>query len=227
MTLEQLYYSPSVSFGVIEKQERQYGRGQLLDIGVFDENHSKSYGREILKSGVLKAVTEEVNTVINKLKGNHQAKFDLIPSLKNLSQDKLMKLRAIADTKYERAISNGEKELDDLKIDLTREELVVHVGSIAVEELESTFGQKYDEILIRRCQAHGKFINFHTDFSLRTMQVALNSDCEYSGGNLVYAIDGNLVAPKRPAGTVSIHQNDIVHGVSLLNSGVRYGLFFL
>jgi hypothetical protein len=46
------------------------------------------------------------------------------------------------------------------------------------------------------------------------MQVALNSDSEYSGGNLVYAIDGNLVAPKRPAGTVSIHKNDIVHGVS-------------
>lgn len=50
-----------------------------------------------------------------------------------------MKLRAIADTKYERAISNGELELDDLKIDLTREELVGHIGSIAVKELESTF----------------------------------------------------------------------------------------
>lgn len=77
--------------------------------------------------------------MISNLKGNHQAKFALIPSLKNLTQDKLMKLRAIADTKYERAISNGELELDDLKIDLTREELVGHIGSIAVKELESTF----------------------------------------------------------------------------------------
>ncbi len=59
------------------------------------------------------------------------------------------------------------------------------------------------------------------------MQVALNSDSEYSGGNLVFATEGNLIAPKRPAGTVSIHQKDIVHGVSMLKSGIRYGLFFL
>ena len=83
--------------------------------------------------------------------------------------------------------------------------MVAYIGTAAVEELEVTFGQSYDEILIRRCQAHGKFINFHTDVSLRTMQVALNSDTEYSGGNLVYAVGDKLVVPKRPAGTVSIH----------------------
>jgi hypothetical protein len=37
------------------------------------------------------------------------------------------------------------------------------------------------------------------------MQVALNGDDEYNGGNLVFALDGKLVAPKRPAGSVSIH----------------------
>ena len=78
-------------------------------------------------------------------------------------------------------------QLDDLKIDLTRADLLSHIGSEAVIELEMTFGQRYDQILIRRCQAHGKFINFHTDVSLRTMQVALNGDDEYKGGNLVYA----------------------------------------
>jgi hypothetical protein len=36
-----------------------------------------------------------------------------------------------------------------------------------------------------------------------------------------------LEAPARPAGTISIHKNDIVHGVSVLHSGTRYGLFFL
>ena len=78
-------------------------------------------------------------------------------------------------------------QLDDLKIDLTRADLLSHIGSEAVIELETTFGQRYDQILIRRCQAHGKFINFHTDVSLRTMQIALNGDGEYKGGNLVYA----------------------------------------
>jgi hypothetical protein len=59
------------------------------------------------------------------------------------------------------------------------------------------------------------------------MQVALNGDNEYKGGNLVYATNGKLHAPERKAGTVSIHENDIVHGVSMFYSGVRYGLFFL
>ncbi len=74
------------------------------------------------------------------MKGNHQAKFALIPKLKHLTQDKLMKLREIADNRYERALSNEERELDDLKINLSREELVTFIGSLAVEELESTFG---------------------------------------------------------------------------------------
>ena len=59
------------------------------------------------------------------------------------------------------------------------------------------------------------------------MQVALNGDDEYEGGRLVFASQGKLHAPSRSAGTVSIHENDIVHGVSQLHSGVRYGLFFL
>ncbi len=36
-------------------------------------------------------------------------------------------------------------------------------------ELETLFEDSYDEIIIRRCQAHGKFINFHTDVSLKTL----------------------------------------------------------
>ncbi len=60
------------------------------------------------------------------------------------------------------------------------------MGIKVISELEHIFGERYDEILIRRSEAHGKFINFHTDASLKTMQVALNGDHEYSGGRLVY-----------------------------------------
>ena len=45
----------------------------------------------------------------------------MIPSLKHLTQDKLIKLRTIADIKYDQAINAGEKEVEDLKIDLNRE----------------------------------------------------------------------------------------------------------
>ena len=72
------------------------------------------------------------------------------------------------------------------------------IGSELFSELEELFIDSYDEIVIRRCQAHGKFINFHTDVSLKTMQVSLNSDDEYEGGRLVFACDGgNLMVPVR------------------------------
>ena len=59
------------------------------------------------------------------------------------------------------------------------------------------------------------------------MQVALNGEDSYEGGELVFITNGELQIPKRPAGTVTIHSNDIVHGVKLLRAGTRYGLFFL
>ena len=96
-------------------------------------------------------------------------------------------MRTLADKSYDNAVKYQTNEVDDLKINLSRADLVLHIGAEAVNELEKTFGQRYDEIIIRRCQAHGKFINFHTDVSLRTMQVALNGDDEYKGGNLVFA----------------------------------------
>jgi hypothetical protein len=114
-----------------------------------------------------------------------------------------------------------------LKIYLTKDQLITLIGLAAVNQLEAAFADRYDEIVIRRCKAHGKFICFHTDVSLKTMQVALNGDDEYTGGRLVFACDGKLHIPRREVGTVSIHGNDIVHGVSILEDGTRYGLFFL
>ena len=93
--------------------------------------------------------------------------------------------------------------------------------------METLFANPYSEILIRRCTAHGQFIKFHSDVSKRTLQVALNGEADYVGGRLIFATNGALYAPERPEGTVTIHHNDIAHGVSVLESGIRYGLFFL
>ena len=59
-------------------------------------------------------------------------------------------------------------------------------------------------------------------------QVALNGDGDYEGGRLVY-LTGNGVfrTPPRPAGTTTIHNCGIVHGVTKMGWGVRYGLFLL
>ena len=64
------------------------------------------------------------------------------------------------------------------------------------------------------------------DFSKRTMQVALNDEEEYEGGRLIFATEGGFVQPNRPAGTATIHTEGVVHGVTAMGDGVRYGLFF-
>jgi predicted 2-oxoglutarate/Fe(II)-dependent dioxygenase YbiX len=86
---------------------------------------------------------------------------------------------------------------------------------------------------VRRVEAAERraVVKFHTDDAVGTaltMQVPLNGDDEYEGGRLVFATphDG-LVWPRRPAGSVTIHDGTIPHGVSEMVRGVRYGLFLM
>jgi hypothetical protein len=77
-----------------------------------------------------------------------------------------------------------------MKINLKEAQLTAMIGQANFENLLKIFGQTFDEIVIRRCQATGKFINFHTDNSLRTMQISINSDRDYQGGQLMYLTNG-------------------------------------
>lgn len=71
-------------------------------------------------------------------------------------------------------------------------------------------------------------MKFHIDkFSKKTLQVSLNSDNEYRGGKLIYATKDGFEVPVRGEGTVTVHDDEIVHGVTKMESGVRYGLFLL
>ena len=57
--------------------------------------------------------------------------------------------------------------------------------------------------------------------------MSINSDQDYVGGQLMYLSEGKIHVPPRRPGTITLHENDIVHGVTQLVSGVRYGLFLL
>jgi len=121
---------------------------------------------------------------------------------------------------------------EDSKLELSPDELVQLIGRNKLDELEALFhdemGGEISEIKIRRVEPQGgRCINFHTDCALRTMQVPLNGASEYQGGKLVYATPNGLVWPCREAGSATIHDNSVPHGVSAHTSGVRYGLFFL
>jgi hypothetical protein len=71
--------------------------------------------------------------------------------------------------------------------------------------------------------ATGQFIKFHSDVIKRTIQIAVNGEEDYMGGRLIFATNSALYAPERPEGTVTIYHNDIAHGVSVLEIGIRYG----
>ena len=116
----------------------------------------------------------------------------------------------------------------DLRLELREEELAALVGADTVERAASFFDGPFDTIKLRRAvgDAQGRSVVFHTDFSKRTMQIALNDEAEYEGGRLVFATAEGFVLPTRPQGSTTVHVNSIVHGVTALTSGVRYGLFF-
>eukprot|EP00670_Eutreptiella_braarudii_P012317 CAMPEP_0174330646 /NCGR_PEP_ID=MMETSP0810-20121108/16840_1 /TAXON_ID=73025 ORGANISM="Eutreptiella gymnastica-like, Strain CCMP1594" /NCGR_SAMPLE_ID=MMETSP0810 /ASSEMBLY_ACC=CAM_ASM_000659 /LENGTH=435 /DNA_ID=CAMNT_0015445931 /DNA_START=155 /DNA_END=1462 /DNA_ORIENTATION=+ len=116
------------------------------------------------------------------------------------------------------------KPEEDLKLTLSHAELAALIGTGLADDVVHEFG-KCDKIRLRRCEAHGKSINLHTDFHRRTMQVPLNGDDEYDGGKLVYVNKYGLHWPRRAAGSATVHDNTILHGVSELKAGVRYSLF--
>jgi hypothetical protein len=92
---------------------------------------------------------------------------------------------------------------------------------------EKEQGRHVDQIIVRRSAIQSQCIPFHTDFAVRTMQISLTSPGECEGGRLVYLSNDRCVLPKREVGIITIHENDIVHGVTEMLWGLRYGLFML
>ena len=56
---------------------------------------------------------------------------------------------------------------------------------------------------------------------------AQNVAGEYEGGRVVYARKEGLYTAPREAGSATLHDADVAHGVSALMRGVRYSLFLL
>ncbi len=120
----------------------------------------------------------------------------------------------------------NKKALEDFQETHTIEAVAQIIGVANVDKLMREFGTRVDEVRIRRLSTQMKAVGLHTDHAVKTLQVALNADFE--GGELIYVFDdGQTWVPHRPPGTVTIHNNTVVHGVTPLRRGVRYGLFFL
>lgn len=195
------------------------------DIGHFG-HHRDTPGIDYLSKGT---VAEDGGVVaqhlISQLGGWPEATFVSLPDVDLLGPCKRSLLIRHLDCQF---VVQADADKLDLKLNLTRETLVRLIGEESVSSLSNLFpGCCFNEIKLRRCEAHGKCINFHTDFAKRTMQIALNGEHEYVGGRLVYVTSGGFSIPPRPPGSATFHENNILHGVTQLQGGVRYALFFL
>jgi hypothetical protein len=127
---------------------------------------------------------------------------------------------------------------DDFKVMLSARELEEAVGAGPYAAILAALAglreggdgplHEPDAVALRRTVATGRHIPFHTDRAARTVQVPLSGDDACVGGRLVVlGPDGRLHRPARRVGALLAHDGDVVHGVTRLDAGVRYGLFVL
>ena len=83
------------------------------------------------------------------------------------------------------------------------------------------------KIVLRRTEPSDACIGFHCDgvFASKTVSYALNDDSDYVGGSICFITSFGLTKPNRPAGTITVHNREILHGVTKLHQGTRYNLF--
>lgn len=170
---------------------------------------------------------ESVNQTIARIpNASQKATFSVIPPYEEMESSVYESLRALVDSEFDAAVPNL-----DLKLDIDLTALEKEIPSKQLGEIMHFFTYytpvppKNIRCVLRRCAEVGKFIDFHIDAAPVTLQMALNDEKDYGGGRLVYLHDDLLDSPSRPKGTITIHENDIVHGVTMLTSGVRYSLY--
>ena len=200
------------------------------DIGMFG-HHTNSIGIELLQnhSQVIHSNKRTVREICRSLNATttttgsrtsivtHPQKYTFLNETQcaTLIQD------------VEDAFAKDGHALRDFKHYLTLSRLGTLIGLETVACLVQCMSNTQNKIIIRRCSEHGKCIQFHTDHSLKTLQIPLNDEDEYKGGRLVYCVEDELFFPARPSGSATMHGNTVAHGVTVLEDGIRYGLFFL
>jgi hypothetical protein len=126
----------------------------------------------------------------------------------------------------------GNARTENLSVELDIEKVLSYMSPKRVEHVYSCFREVAGvdaivrKIILSRRVDYGKYIEFHTSDSPCTLELALNGENDYTGGRLVYLYNDLFDSPQRPAGTITVHADDIVHGVTKLESGVRCSMYF-
>ena len=192
--------------------------------------NSDTKGVELLQSieAAKAASSQQATELLRALGGDVNAEHRSCPEAAVLDETALRALKRHID---QRKNCDENNSSHDLLLEVTQAEIEEVIGAPAVASLIAYFGAQPGAFRLRRVEAvedqedAGAVVAFHTDFSRRTMQVALNDDTEYDGGRLVFVTEKGLEIPSRPAASATIHTSGVVHGVTALRQGVRYSLY--
>ena len=208
--------------------ELGYGIDHEVDIGEFTHEHEVDIGeftheyntniQKILIGNTKIIDTTMINKCILEKKCNLNATFEY---LENTILDSSTRIALI------NYINRHHIDEIDFKLDITKDDLKHIIGTIAFNKLCNIFIDDFNKIKIRKVKSSNSVIDFHKDFSKKTLKIPLNSHNEYKGGDLIYLTKNKIHAPIQKLNSMTIHTNNIVHGVTKLTSGIRYSLFIL
>ena len=187
---------------------------QQDDIGEFVHTQS-----DILMNPKKTFDPDYINQIIETYNGSIQATFIYHKQPQILMYEQCLNL-----INY---INTYDSKEHDFKLNITKDVLIELIGETICNTLLTMYDGYYNSIYIRKVLGDKSLIDFHKDYSKRTMKIALNDPTEYEGGDLVYLSDGCIHIPEQVKGSITIHTNDIIHGVTPIVNGCRYSLFIL
>ena len=187
---------------------------QQDDIGEFVHTQS-----DILMNPKKTFDPDYINQIIETYNGSIQATFIYHKQPQILMYEQCLNL-----INY---INKNDSKEHDFKLNITKDVLIELIGETICNTLLTMYDGYYNSIYIRKVLGDKSLIDFHKDYSKRTMKIALNDPTEYEGGDLVYLSDGCIHIPEQVKGSITIHTNDIIHGVTPIVNGCRYSLFIL
>ena len=188
----------------------------MMDIGTFG-THEESLGVNYLNSTLIGDIASSTKLIQNSNASTNSDFIHLEHELLDISEREIL-------IQFTESYHDGSS---DFRLKISIETLEQLIGNARSSELTELMNYEYSDIILRRVENQEQLINFHTDHSMLTMQVVLNDKSQYEGCDLVFVTSAGFQKPKRNAGSATIHDNTILHGVTKMVSGVRYSLFFL
>ena len=226
----------------LRSRSRSRTRPHAKDIGVFGYANDEPASNWLATDGSAPADPACMLACVEHLRGRTLASSEAAsaPFTRILDDATCTKLIAIVDHawKYSTAtVDPTAADADwctDYKLPMSASVLETTIGEAAFGTLQNLLDAEPDDVVIRRTQGCGQWINFHVDEARTTIQVPLRSDDAGAGGRLMFiGPGGEPVCRPRQAGIPLVHDGDCVHGVTRLGNqsdlhtkrNVRYGLF--